>query len=220
LSDAVFAFSATLLVVSLEVPRTVPELLDNLRGFAAFGLSFGALVLIWAAHHSFFRRYGVSDSGTIALNAVLLFVVLFYVYPLKYLTLTFVTGVLGFRSGPGSENLIRTVDELAALFAIYSVGFVAVFACFALLHLHVVRRGRELDLHPLERFDAISWTGMYLIMAGVGALSVALALAKIGIRFGLPGMTYFLIGPIAWWHGSRRRRQREALSAAEALIPA
>jgi uncharacterized membrane protein len=46
-SDAVFAFAATL-VVSLEMPRTYPELTANLRGFIAFGLSFTMLVLIWA----------------------------------------------------------------------------------------------------------------------------------------------------------------------------
>jgi uncharacterized membrane protein len=37
LSDAVFGFALTLLVVSLEVPRTFGELLDSMRGFAAFG---------------------------------------------------------------------------------------------------------------------------------------------------------------------------------------
>ena len=36
-SDAVFAFAVTLLVVSLEVPKTYPELLQAMRGFFAFG---------------------------------------------------------------------------------------------------------------------------------------------------------------------------------------
>jgi len=40
LSDAVFAFAVTLLVVSLEVPRTFDELLTVLRGF--FAQLFGA----------------------------------------------------------------------------------------------------------------------------------------------------------------------------------
>jgi hypothetical protein len=34
-SDTVFAFAVTLLVVSLEVPRTVHELADAMRGFPA-----------------------------------------------------------------------------------------------------------------------------------------------------------------------------------------
>jgi len=36
LSDAVFAFAVTLLVVSLEVPKTFNELASAMRGFGAF----------------------------------------------------------------------------------------------------------------------------------------------------------------------------------------
>ena len=41
--------------------------------------------LIWKEHHRFFSRYGFADTKTSFLNAVLLFVVLLYVYPLKFL---------------------------------------------------------------------------------------------------------------------------------------
>jgi len=37
-SDAVFAFAVTLLVVSLEVPKTFEELLATMRGFFAFAV--------------------------------------------------------------------------------------------------------------------------------------------------------------------------------------
>jgi hypothetical protein len=40
LSDGVFAFAITLLVVSLEVPRTFDELLVTMRGFLAFAITF------------------------------------------------------------------------------------------------------------------------------------------------------------------------------------
>src|SRR6476660_3922918 len=77
LSDAVFAFAVTLLVVSLEVPKTFNELAATMRGFGSFAISFTLLFLIWFNQYKFFRRYGLQDNLTISLNAALLFMVLF-----------------------------------------------------------------------------------------------------------------------------------------------
>src|SRR5436853_5038549 len=85
LSDAVFAFAVTLLVVSLEVPKTFNELAVLMRGFISFAICFGLLIQVWYEQFLFFRRYNLQDKGTLWLNAFLLFVVLFYVYPLKFL---------------------------------------------------------------------------------------------------------------------------------------
>jgi uncharacterized membrane protein len=91
-SDAVFAFALTLIVVSLEVPHTFEELMRSVRGFPAFAISFVFLMQIWFKHYGFFRRYGLQDMPTRLLNAALLFIVLFYVYPLKYLWTHMVLG--------------------------------------------------------------------------------------------------------------------------------
>jgi hypothetical protein len=84
-SDVVFGFALTLLVVSLEVPRTYADLTNAMRGFPAFALTFAILMTVWSRHYYFFRYYGLDDPATIVLNTLLLFVVLFYVYPLKFL---------------------------------------------------------------------------------------------------------------------------------------
>jgi hypothetical protein len=213
LSDAVFAFAATLLVVSLEVPHTYPQLVANLRGFVAFGLTFAMLVVIWSAHNGFFRRYGLQDGRTVVLNSALLFVVLFYVYPLKFLFSVFVNSFLG-MAPEGAEGGARIggMDELSSLMVIYGLGFVAVFACFALLYAHAWSRRSELDLSSAEQIEARVWMRHYLIFVGVGLLSVALAWARVGIRFGLPGFLYALLGPLCWWNGELGRRRK--LSAA------
>jgi uncharacterized membrane protein len=83
LSDAVFAFAVTLLVVSLEVPKTFTELMTAMRGFGAFAVCFTLLFVVWFNQYKFFRHYGLTDNFTVVLNGLLLFVVLFYVYPLK-----------------------------------------------------------------------------------------------------------------------------------------
>ena len=84
-SDAAFAFALTLLVVSLDVPKSYAELMRTMRGFPSFACCFALLVWIWHEHNIFFRRYGLQDSWTVFVNSMLLFVTLFYVYPLKFM---------------------------------------------------------------------------------------------------------------------------------------
>src|SRR5271168_2071703 len=64
-SDVVFGFALTLLVVSLQAPRTYSDLIDVMRGFPAFALTFAALMTVWAGHYYFFRHYGLEDTATI-----------------------------------------------------------------------------------------------------------------------------------------------------------
>jgi hypothetical protein len=85
LSDVVFGFALTLLGVSLEVPKTFDQLLKIMREFPAFAICFAILISLWHDHYRFFRRYGLQDSPTIFLNSLLLFIVILYVYPLKFL---------------------------------------------------------------------------------------------------------------------------------------
>ncbi len=202
-SDGVFAISATLLVVTLEVPRDLPRLLDGLRGFVAFALSFTMLVHIWAVHNGFFRRYGLADAWTVVLNAALLFVVLFYVYPLKFLAMALVQ-VLG-GVAPGEARLFASADDAATLLSVYGAGFVAVFLMVALLYRHALRRRAELGLDAAEAHAARFWMEHYLLYVGVGLLSLALALTGVGLGIGMPGWIYALLGPLCWWHGVRRQ---------------
>jgi uncharacterized membrane protein len=104
LADAVFGFALTLLVVSLEVPNSFDELLATMRGFFAFAISGWLLYAVWCDHYMFFRRYGLQDNVTMHLSAVLLFVVLFYVYPLKFLFTALMDELLGFSTQVGSST--------------------------------------------------------------------------------------------------------------------
>ena len=214
-SDAVFAFAATLLVVSLEVPKTFPELVTDLKGFIAFGLAFSALVLIWSVHKGFFKRYGLQDTWTVVLNSCLLFVILFYVYPLKFMSKGIALNILGVGGGQ-SEYRIAGFKELATLFAIYGAAFAAVFLCFSLLYLHAYRLSPALELTDCQRNEAIFLFRHYLIFAIVGLLSVLTAFSGIGLRWALPGWIYFLLGPACTLHGmlSSRRKEKPKKAAA------
>src|SRR5205807_2920860 len=133
-TDAVFAFAVTLLVVSLEVPKTFAELVNAMKGFAAFAICFALLVQVWYEHYIYSRRYGLQTFYTVLLNSVLLFVVLFYVYPLKFV-FTLIVGQFsgGALATSRTEEMIQ-VQQAPILMLIYSLGFAAVFVVFALFY--------------------------------------------------------------------------------------
>ncbi len=46
-SDAAFAFALTLIIVSLEVPKTFDEMMETMKGALSFAICFALLFLIW-----------------------------------------------------------------------------------------------------------------------------------------------------------------------------
>lgn len=215
-SDAVFAFAVTLLVVSLEVPRTFDELAGTMQGFIAFALGSGLLFLIWYNQYKFFRQYGMQDVVTITLNGALLFVVLFFVYPLKFLftwlirTFTGADTTVRLSNGLIEESIRR--EQTGSLMLIYGLGYVAVFGIFVLMHLHAYRRRGELELNPIETFDTRNTIRENALQTGIGILSVSLVLIG-GPAWSLwAGLTYMLIGPVMWIHGSVASRRRRTIA--------
>ena len=211
-SDSVFGFAATLLVVTLEVPRTYPELEASLWGFVPFAMSFLALCLLWTTHRAFFRRYQLADRVTIALNSVLLFVVLFYIYPLKFMTVSLVTEVFT-RKAWRESTMFRGPEDVGGMFLVYGLGFAAVFACYALMYRHAARRAGDLRLDAERLAEARMLSRHYWILSGVGLLSIACVVLGIGVRWGVPGWIYGLIGPFTWAHAAWSERRRPAAPA-------
>lgn len=145
-SDAVFAFAVTLLVVSLSVPNTFFELMHLIKGFAAFGISFTLLILIWYTHYMFFRRYGLNDRFTIIINSILLFVVLFSIYPLKFLFSLIINQLFGNTAG------MIEMSQSSMLMIIYSAGYLVIFLIFVILIFMHIKTGNIWDLMLLKSF--------------------------------------------------------------------
>jgi uncharacterized membrane protein len=207
-SDAAFAFAVTLLVVSLEVPRNFEQLLDVLKGIPAFAVCFTILIWLWVAHYKFFRRFGLEDRLTIALNSLLLFVVMVYVYPLKFVFTIFMGMITGIQ--PSNTGRIRN-DQVGDLFVIYGIGFMAVFLILALMNLRAYRLRDKLELNELERLMTRAEIARCLGIAAVGILSVVTALVIPGGAAGFAGVAYCFIGVVEYIVGWRFGRKHDNL---------
>jgi uncharacterized membrane protein len=190
-SDAVFGFALTLLVVSLETPKDFAQLKNQLAGFVPFALMFAMVCWIWYEHNKFFRRYGLQDALTAFLNAVLLFVVLFYVYPLRFLTIMLVGPMVGVEGGARFDD--AGVDG-TLLMTFYSGGVLVIFTVFVLLHLHARRKRATLGLGPLEELQLYYSTRSHLISAGIAVIS--LLILAVGMEPMWAGLIYALMGPV------------------------
>lgn len=213
-SDAVFGFALTLLVVQLETPMTQAELRDTAGSFVPFALTFAMVAWIWYLHNQFFRRYGLQDAYTAFVNSALLFVVLFYVFPLKSLTLALV--------GPLTMDRAKLpdIDEMgqALVMVMYSSGVVMVFGAFLLLHLHAWRKRVELGLDATELLDLRFGARGHMISTGLGIVSLILVWLM-PRQTAFAGLIYGLMGPLHGWNGYRAGKSKAALATATAISP-
>jgi uncharacterized membrane protein len=199
-SDIVFGFALTLIVVSLEVPESYEELMRLMRGFLGFAICFAVLMWIWHEHYTFFRRYALTDGYTVVLNTMLLFLVLYYVYPLKFI-FSIVTHAIEAR-GAGDG---------ATLFVIYGLGFAGIFALLLFLNLHAYHRRDELQLNEHEVHDTRTSMMLYIAYIIIAIVSTMIAAVLPAHLLGLAGWIYFLLGPVSAVIGARRSRKRRLL---------
>ena len=207
LTDTVFGFAITLLVVSLEVPTDFKELMDLMEQFIAFAASFAILIMVWVYHYKFFKRYDLDDGRTIFLNSLLLFVVLVYVYPLKFVF------SMGWLTPWKRPEEILSWPELGVVFTIYGIGYIVVFAIFALLYRHAYNKREDMNLNLVEQVDAQEHIAACAVMMFVGVLSVLVAMFANGPWVIAAGPIYGLTGPLQWYVGMRFDRLKKAALA-------
>jgi hypothetical protein len=127
----------------------------------------------------------------------LLFFVLFYVYPLKFVfTAMF-------------DSSVISASEARALFMIWSLGYAAVFSVFTLLYLHAWRIRAPLALTALETMRTQVSLSDNLAMVIVALLSAASARLVADRFLGIAGYIYIVV-PFYFWivHSITGRRER------------
>jgi len=209
-TDAVFGFAVTLLALALEVPTSFNGLLDVVRGLPAFIICFTLLMLFWNAHYRFHRRYGLDDAFSRVITMAMLVLVLFLVYPLKFLFTMLTVRLFGLDMA--NAPTLDAGWQVQWLYVIYGLSFAGAWAFYAVLYAHAWRRRAELGLDPVEMCYTRSAVMEYVIHVSVCLLSVILALTT--ANNWLPGTIYFLVGPLqglnGWWYGRQIRALKKA----------
>ena len=214
-SDAVFGFALTLLVVSLDVPRSYAELMGLMGGFLSFACCFAFLLWIWHEHNIFFRRYGLQDTVTVVINGALLFVVLFYVYPLKFMFDSMFARFIPTTNPP----VPMALHQLANASMIYAIGFIVMMAMFVLLYVRAYARRRDLDLDELDVFDLKSMAGHHVVSASVGGVALGVALFAPLDFAPLSPSSLALMGPGHALWGRHYTKQRKTLEERLRAMP-
>ncbi len=201
LTDSIFALAFTLLILSTEVPRSYEEFVAMLQGVPAFACCFALFVLLWYYHFQFHRRFGLENLYTIFLNICLLFLILVYVYPAKYLFTALSDQFLFDRP--------RTMSAEMMLF--YSGGVVGIFLLYTLMYVHAYRHREVLGLNDVEVHMTRATIREHLIHTGVGLVSIFFALLGLAA---LSGLIYVLVGPLQGLNGWLSGRAARAANLA------
>lgn len=227
LTDTIFGFSITLLVISSEVPSTYVELQASMYSFAGFIFCTLLLLSIWNNHKVFYLRYGLQDGKTGILNFLLLFVLLFYIYPLKYLfsylgTALYATIKLSLGDSSAGLNLALaklqesglSLDQWSDIMVRFGIGLFLIYSIFMLMHMNAIAKKKKLRLNRKETYITQTSVQAFLILIMVTILSMTIVLIFGGSRAEYAGFVYLMIPillPVHKWIRIKRYRNGQSL---------
>ena len=223
-SDAVFALSITLLIVSNTVPVSFDDMIKVFADFIPFALCMALITYIWYEHFLFFIRFGFRNKKIVLLNAILLFLILFFVYPLKFLSKMlvgiYIKPLINLLGGDtqwvlGPADMIADVSQMSWLIIIYGLFGTSIFLLMALMYKYALSKKEELELNEIEEFDTKTSLQSLVIMGGVPFLSILIALFFKNSMLGgiLGGFIYMLYIPLFIYFGRKNQILRKRILA-------
>ena len=213
-ADAAFAFSITLLVISIDaIPTSYGELVEALKRAPAFLLCFAQIMIFWAGHRRWSRWYGMEDVPATLITLALIFLVLVFVYPLKIIF----AGLLAWLTDDWLpfDFRVTSAKELTGVFAIYGVAFATLSGALVLLYRHALAKRASLQLDELEVLRTKEEIAGWSVVAATGLLSALVAVLAPPRIAVYSGFLYFLLtfAPLlAAMPYSRQARRLEAAS--------
>ena len=198
LSDIVFALALGMLVSASSPPVNYAQLEAHLLNIVPVTAGFAILLLIWHAHFTYFRRYGLGDGYTIVLNAALLLVILFIAYPLRFIFDSLFSYVLALF-GHGERIVALGIDSYIAageLMRYYAVGYGVIFFIFALMYAHALARAALIGLTDRER--AMTRLSIALFIMQIAIAAIVAILATLPPIYVFASFLFFLNWPIGY----------------------
>lgn len=230
LSDGVFALAIAILLIASSVPKNFDELLSFVYDAIPLFTCMVFIYWIWYEQALFFMRYGLYDTRTIRLNLVLMFLTLFYAYPLKFLMswlmqfFFYFMGAAVFANEAFWGNIrelsqVVAFENLSWLMVIYGAGFFSIFWVLYLLHSHALKRSELLQLSPIELMETRFSMRVKRVIITVTGISIVIAL--IGVIFNLEFASFFagLVYNLLWVFSIplSKRHKRELQTLLEKL---
>lgn len=218
-SDAVFAVAFTLVVLSSTVPETFDELRKSIHDIIPSFICIVLIVVIWYQHYVFFLRYGLQNTKTVIVNTFLLFMLLIYVYPLKFLA-RFLVELYGGLIFGRPDNFMddfggaMNSENMTLLMTAYGAGATLIFMAMAWLYRHAYKKREELELDEYESFATKVSLWQNVLMSLIPFLSTITAFfhpfGHGALNFGIAGFVYMLYPPVMITFGFKvRKRTKE-----------
>jgi uncharacterized membrane protein len=219
ISDAVFALAIALLMISTTAPKKFEDIVLFTYELLPFAFCITLILLIWHEHFIYFLRYGFRNAKIVFLNTIFLFIVLYYVYPLKFLTKMLSLPIMYWFSGNTDfieelQSMIKA-DQVDNLMVIYGLGAASIFLTLAWMYRYAYKRASDLELNEIEKFDTKASLRTNLLMASIPILSVLIVFLFGDSKYigAYAGFSYFLYTPLMFWNANRSEKQREKLKA-------
>ncbi|WP_420576360.1 TMEM175 family protein [Ekhidna sp.] len=219
-SDAVFAVAFTLVVLSSAVPETFSELRKSIHDIIPSFICIVLIVVIWYQHYVYYLRYGLQNTKTVTINTFLLFLLLIYVYPLKFLA-RFLVELYGGLIFGRPDNFMNNFggemnsENMTLLMTAYGAGATLIFMAMTWLYREAYKKREELELNEYETFSTKVSLWQNLLMSSIPFLSTIVAfLHPFGygaLNFAIAGFIYMLYPPVMITFGYRVKKKSRKL---------